>query len=146
MPQLGQNGAPLLMAAARAVVSNGGASSIVLCFSRLLYSRSLSSHFATSTLRAIFARSRDSNEPGRISLPSTYFPDMLWVSASVNNHRRSPEDRLIERAPGRIGDTSGMTYFQPNRCIQLRSRAISVPGTTLGLYATTPIVGISRAK
>src|SRR5262249_1675121 len=111
----------------------------------LLYNRSLMSHFATSTLRAIFAGSCDSSEPGRTCLPSTYFPDMFWVSASVNSHRRSVADRLSERVPGRIGDSSGMTYFQPNRCIQLRSRASSVPGTTLGLYATTPIVGIARA-
>ena len=49
------------------------------------------------------------------------------------------------RAPGRIGARAGMMYFHPSFCSQLRSRPISVPGTTLGLKAMTPISGIDDA-
>src|SRR6516225_2097075 len=62
------------------------------------------------------------------------------------SHSRSEADFLSERVPGRNGVNNGNTYFHPSCCSQLRSRAISVPGTTLGLKAITPTSGNARAR
>ena len=73
-------------------------------------------------------------------------PAVTDVSAAVSSQARSEADRSIERIPGTTGATSGSTVFHSHCCTTFRPRAMSVPGTTLGLNDTTPTPGASPAK